>query len=482
MEQTSIVYLPKLKNYIIDKRLGRGSYAIVYRAHQKHSNENVAIKVIQRKGLNSLSTENLIREIKILKEIRHDHVVELIDFDWDETNIYLIMEYCAGGDLSTFIKSKRTIPERYVKRFVQQIASALRHLNLRAIAHMDLKPQNILLTSVKNPMLKIADFGFAQYFDDSDHGKSFRGSPLYMAPEILKCKNYDSKADLWSVGVILFEVIFGYAPFSSPSIDELKVKILSDDPIIIPNHIQVSTGCRDLLQRLLKRNPSERMSFDDFFSHSFVDLEHMASEDSYPKAVSLLSKAVHADEMKNYLTAQKYYLEAIEYLLPAIQYEKSDDKKNLLRIKSNKYIQRAEEIKKLLHSKETNKNNNKKETLIPIEIVHGSNSSNNDTRQVHFKPTMLSKLSLSETETSSFTQDTYSASENNKTMSMKRTPKTSETSIDNDSISSKSNCLQLTNSITGSVSINPLSTQRSISVDYNHLCKFVSFIYDKIVF
>ncbi len=115
-----------------------------------------AIKCIKKNGLNKTSTENLLREIKILKQIKHDYIVQLKDFQWDENYIYLIMEYCSGGDLSAFIRSRRTIPEKYVRRFVQQIACALKHLHSKGIAHMDLKPQNILLTSTNNPSLKLA--------------------------------------------------------------------------------------------------------------------------------------------------------------------------------------------------------------------------------------------------------------------------------------------------------------------------------------
>jgi len=106
-----------------------------------------------------------------------------------------------------------------------------------------------------------------------------------MAPEILKCKVYDSKVDLWSVGVILYEVIFGYAPFTSSTLEELEKKILDDVPIQIPTHVMLSETCKDLLKRLLQRNPLQRITFEEFFDHPFVDLEHMASNLSYPKAV-----------------------------------------------------------------------------------------------------------------------------------------------------------------------------------------------------
>ena len=310
---------PQLKDYIIEKRLGTGTYAAVYKARSKTSNQFVAIKCIKKSSLNKSSTENLLREIQILKQIKHEFIVEFKDFQWDENYINIIMEYCQGGDLSTFIKSKRTIPEKYVRRFVQQIACALKHLHLKGIAHMDLKPQNILLTSVNNPSLKLADFGFAQFMKEESYSRSLRGSPLYMAPEILKNKFYDSKVDLWSVGVILHEVIFGYAPFISNSLNELEEKIMDDTPIQIPNHVMLSDTCKDLLKNLLQRNPADRLSFEEFFNHPFIDLNHMASSLSLPKALDLLNKAIKADEKKDYVDAQRFYLQSLEFLIPAIQ-------------------------------------------------------------------------------------------------------------------------------------------------------------------
>ena len=121
----------------------------------------------------------------------------------------------------------------------------------------------------------------------------------------------------------MVEVIFGYAPFVSNSLDELEQKIMDDTPIHIPTHIMLSETCRDLLRRLLQRNPAERISFEQFFAHPFVDLEHMASSHSWPKACELLAKATKADEKGLYLLAQRYYLQSIEYLIPAIQCEPS---------------------------------------------------------------------------------------------------------------------------------------------------------------
>ncbi|KAJ4918360.1 hypothetical protein JOQ06_021613 [Pogonophryne albipinna] len=145
---------PKLSDFILTERLGSGTYATVYKAYRKgDSREVVAVKVVSKKSLNRVSTENLLTEIEILKTMRHPHIVQLKDFQWDAENIYLILEWCSGGDLSCFIRSRRILPETVVRRFLQQIACALQFLNERNISHLDLKPQNILLSG---SILKLA--------------------------------------------------------------------------------------------------------------------------------------------------------------------------------------------------------------------------------------------------------------------------------------------------------------------------------------
>ncbi|CAG2102455.1 unnamed protein product [Medioppia subpectinata] len=176
---------------------------------------------------------------------------------------------------------------------------------------MDLKPQNILISSKicgnqwRNVVLKIADFGFAQYLRPEDSATSLRGSPLYMAPEILLRTKYDASVDLWSVGIILYECLFGSAPFSSESIEELTQKIKSPEPIKIPTNIDISDNCRDILAKLLQRDPRKRISFDEFFGHPFIDLEHMPSSESYTKGVQLIREAVDND-LKGHYNESKF--------------------------------------------------------------------------------------------------------------------------------------------------------------------------------
>ncbi|XP_055755875.1 serine/threonine-protein kinase ULK3-like isoform X2 [Salvelinus fontinalis] len=305
---------PKLANFILTERLGSGTYATVYKAYRKGDNrEVVAVKVVEKKSLNKVSMENLLTEIEILKTVRHPHIVQLKDFQWDSENIYLILEWCSGGDLSRFIHSRRLLPERVARLFLQQI-----------------------------------DFGFASYMSPWDEQSALRGSPLYMAPEMVCRRQYDSRVDLWSVGVILYETLFGRAPFASRSYAELEEKIRSDKPIELPAGARVSRNCRDLLLRLLDRDPDTRLTFTQFFSHPWVDLEHMPNTESLGKAKDLVLKAVQKDQEGDRSAALSLYCSALEHFVPAIHYETDRLRKDALRKKVSQYVSRAEGLKALV--------------------------------------------------------------------------------------------------------------------------------------
>uniref|UniRef100_A0A674APP2 non-specific serine/threonine protein kinase n=1 Tax=Salmo trutta TaxID=8032 RepID=A0A674APP2_SALTR len=305
---------PKLADFILTERLGSGTYATVYKAYRKGDNrEVVAVKVVGKKSLNKVSMENLLTEIEILKTVRHPHIVQLKDFQWDSENIYLILEWCSGGDLSRFIHSRRLLPERVARLFLQQI-----------------------------------DFGFASYMSPWDEQSALRGSPLYMAPEMVCRRQYDSRVDLWSVGVILYETLFGRAPFASRSYAELAEKIRSDKPIELPAGARVSRNCRDLLLRLLDRDPDTRLTFTQFFSHPWVDLEHMPNAESLGKAKDLVLKAVQKDQEGDRSAALSLYCSALEHFVPAIHYETDRLRKDALRQKVSQYVSRAEELKALV--------------------------------------------------------------------------------------------------------------------------------------
>jgi len=319
--------------FVIEKEIGKGSFAQVYQGLHRDTKQIVAIKSVELERLNKKLKENLYSEIQILKTLRHPHIVALHDCVESSTHINLIMEYCELGDLSLFIKKReklithpathdmaRKYPsapnsglhEVVIRHFLKQLSSALEFLRLKNYVHRDVKPQNLLLLPAKSarqhsnmpvmegshnslipcagleslPMLKLADFGFARVLPSTSLADTLCGSPLYMAPEILRYERYDAKADLWSVGTVLYEMITGRPPFKARNHVELLRKIeAAEDVIKFPREVTVTADMKALVRALLKRNPVERLSFENFFQHPVVttDIPGLV-EDDLPKA------------------------------------------------------------------------------------------------------------------------------------------------------------------------------------------------------
>eukprot|EP00079_Xenopus_tropicalis_P029204 XP_012824444.1 PREDICTED: serine/threonine-protein kinase ULK1 isoform X3 [Xenopus tropicalis] len=258
--------------------IGHGAFAVVFKGRHKEKQDlEVAVKCINKKNL-AKSQTLLGKEIKILKELKHENIVALYDFQELANSVYLVMEYCNGGDLADYLHTMRTLSEDTIRLFLQQIAGAMKMLHSKGIIHRDLKPQNILLScsggrksNPNNIRIKIADFGFARYLQNNMMAATLCGSPMYMAPEVIMSQHYDAKADLWSIGTIIYQCLTGKAPFQASSPQDLRL-FYEKNKNLTPN-IPRETSChlKQLLLGLLQRNQKDRMEFDEFFHHPFLD-------------------------------------------------------------------------------------------------------------------------------------------------------------------------------------------------------------------
>ncbi|KAJ0409487.1 hypothetical protein P43SY_002377 [Pythium insidiosum] len=202
--------------------IGRGSYGTVHKAINLSSGAAVAVKLIGKDKIRRPHERRSIeKEIETMRvaveqfENGHPHIVRLLCTKESQQHIYIVLEYCAGGDLAAVMKSTRGLAEEQARVYMSQLASGLQFLRSQNVVHRDLKPANLLLSSKNqaNAKLKIADFGFARELQSESLAESVVGSPLYMAPELLEYKSYDAKADLWSVGIILYEMLANDHPF-----------------------------------------------------------------------------------------------------------------------------------------------------------------------------------------------------------------------------------------------------------------------------
>uniref|UniRef100_A0A671TJX3 non-specific serine/threonine protein kinase n=1 Tax=Sparus aurata TaxID=8175 RepID=A0A671TJX3_SPAAU len=230
----------------------------------------VAVKCINKKNL-AKSQSLLGKEIKILKELKHENIVRLLDYQ-----VHFLC-YCNGGDLAEYLHSKGTLSEDTIHIFLQQISQAMKILQSKGILHRDLKPQNILLchpegrrSSPINTCIKIADFGFARHLQTNTMAATLCGSPMYMAPEVIMSQHYDAKADLWSIGTIVYQCLTGKAPFHASTPQELRLFYETNRTLLPSIPKETSCNLRHLLRGLLQRNHKERISFDEFFHHPFL--------------------------------------------------------------------------------------------------------------------------------------------------------------------------------------------------------------------
>ncbi|XP_044286048.1 serine/threonine-protein kinase ULK2 isoform X2 [Varanus komodoensis] len=258
--------------------VGHGAFAVVFKGrHRKKTDWEVAIKSINKKNL-SKSQLLLGKEIKILKELQHENIVALYDVQEMPNSVYLVMEYCNGGDLADYLQAKGTLSEDTIRVFLQQIAAAMRVLHSKGIIHRDLKPQNILLSyasrrkaSLSGARIKIADFGFARYLQSNMMAATLCGSPMYMAPEVIMSQHYDAKADLWSIGTVIYQCLVGKPPFQANSPQDLRTFYEKNRNLMPSVPRETSPYLADLLLGLLQRNQKDRMDFETFFNHPFLD-------------------------------------------------------------------------------------------------------------------------------------------------------------------------------------------------------------------
>lgn len=259
--------------YIKDKKyFAKGAFSRIYLGYNKYSNYKVAIKQIKVEDTKKLKP-HVRREIDLHGKLSHPNIISLHNVIADDFNnsIYLILEYCKLGDLSKF-QNKRPINEIYMQNFVYQLKDALKYLKDKEIIHRDLKPQNLLIS--EGHILKLSDFGLAKELKKEDAEidlkQTYCGSPMYMSPELIQHKKYNSNSDLWSIGVIIYEMITGEPPFKVKNYKQLIEKMKTEIKIPDKYKRNISNECCQLLESLLSIDSKYRITWDNFFEHPWL--------------------------------------------------------------------------------------------------------------------------------------------------------------------------------------------------------------------
>ena len=252
--------------------IGRGAFGEVWKVTHENSKKVYCIKILNKKDIYEQKLINQInKEISIMYNVNHPYSVKLVNHFEDNEKLYLIMELATNGNLYNLIQNNKKAKNKkldLIKKLIIQTIEIIKHLHSLNIIYRDIKPENLLLD--ENYNIKLCDYGWATYITPGKFLTVYCGTPEYVSPEVLKKYAYNEKVDIWGIGVLIFELVFSYAPFSS-NFNEDRYNNIKAGKINWPN--ELSEDCndlKDLIQKILKVNPNERISLEQIENHQWL--------------------------------------------------------------------------------------------------------------------------------------------------------------------------------------------------------------------
>ncbi|XP_040471801.1 serine/threonine-protein kinase SIK2 isoform X2 [Falco naumanni] len=255
--------------YDIEGTLGKGNFAVVKLARHRITRSEVAIKIIDKSQLDAVNLEKIYREVQIMKMLDHPHIIKLYQVMETKSMLYLVTEFAKNGEIFDYLASHGRLSESEARRKFWQILSAVEYCHGRKIVHRDLKAENLLLDNNMN--IKIADFGFGNFYKNGEPLTTWCGSPPYAAPEVFEGQQYEGpQLDIWSMGVVLYVLVCGALPFDGPTLPILRQRVL-EGRFRIPYFM--SEECEHLIRRMLVLDPSKRLTIAQIKEHKWMLIE-----------------------------------------------------------------------------------------------------------------------------------------------------------------------------------------------------------------
>ena len=263
----SNIFNGKIEDYLITKELGKGSYATVKLAMHKMTKQKYAIKIYTKESLLDPQKRNTVKnEINILKQLNHNNIMKLYEVIDSSKFYYLVLEYIKGISLLEVVKAEKChyIEQNRALKLFTQIVKGISYCQSKNINHRDIKLENILVLS--NDTIKIIDFGFAVKANKETYQTLLCGTPSYMPPEIVNKENYIAQySDIWSLGVLLYTMLYGRFPFRAKD-DEKLFSLINEGNIIFPENISVDENVKNLIKKIMNVNPRLRPSPEEIIN------------------------------------------------------------------------------------------------------------------------------------------------------------------------------------------------------------------------
>ena len=290
-------------NYKVIRLLGEGSFGKAFLCENQSTNLICVIKQIVVEGMNQKEKDDVFNEATILGKLDHQNIIkffEVFDSKIPKHTLNIVTEYADGGDLSEKIKSQNNKPftESEILDYFTQICLALKHIHEKKIIHRDLKSGNIFL--MKSGLVKLGDFGIAKGFKNTmDKAQTMVGTPYYLSPEILENKPYDEKIDIWSLGVLLYEMMTFKMPFNASSLPMLSVKIMRGN--YTPPPSVYTKDLREIVSKCLMVNPSKRPTIQEILRMPIIQnrIRNFLDEIQYNKEFSRTIAKKYKENKKN---------------------------------------------------------------------------------------------------------------------------------------------------------------------------------------
>ncbi|KAM6974427.1 death-associated protein kinase 2 isoform 2-T2 [Tautogolabrus adspersus] len=262
--------------YEMGEVLGSGHYGQVRQVRERSTGTLWAGKFMKMKkspcSLLGLDRSGVEREVEILQAVQHSNIVTLRDVFESRAEVVLILELVSGGELFDFIAGKENLLESEAIEFMKQILEALRFMHAKNIVHLDLKPENMMLSDKSShPIVKLIDFGLAQRLRQGEEYRSTSGTPQYIAPEVINSEPLSTATDMWSIGVITYILLSGLSPFQDHTDEDTLRNIIAMNYEFEDRYFSTTSSmAKEFIQKLLVKDPRERMTADESLLHSWI--------------------------------------------------------------------------------------------------------------------------------------------------------------------------------------------------------------------
>jgi serine/threonine protein kinase len=291
---------PFFQKYQLGEILGKGAFSVVRECVDKATGTKYACKCISKQSMGAEDLEGLMQEKDIMLACDHPNIIKLYEFFDEEEHYYMVLENMTGGELFDRIVAKNFYNELDARECIHTVLEALNYIHSNKIAHRDLKPENLLLASMDDDHnVKLADFGFAKKCNTLKCLSTQCGTPGYVAPEILRGKQYDYSADMWSIGVIMYIIIGGYPPFYEDNQQQLFDKIKAADYEFHREFWDnISDDAKDLISRCICLDVDARITCEQAINHPWLKKES--------RALSSIDLHKNLEEFKRFNAKRKF--------------------------------------------------------------------------------------------------------------------------------------------------------------------------------